>query len=39
MDSAMQAILTDAQARDAQEVETRLSEELGAGAPWFDEGA
>lgn len=39
MDAAMQAILTDAQARDAQAVETRLSEELSAGAPWFDEGA
>lgn len=38
MDATIQAILTDAQVRDAQEVEARMSEELSAGAPWFDEG-
>lgn len=39
MDVTLQAILTDASARDAQEVEARFSEELSVGAPWFDEGA
>lgn len=37
MKSTLQAILSDAQVRDAAAVEVQLSEELSAGIPWYDE--
>lgn len=36
MEETVYAILTDTDARDAESIEQRLSQELTVGAPWFD---
>jgi hypothetical protein len=36
MEDSLYMLLTDAEARSAEDVEKRLKNEFTAGAPWFD---